>query len=95
MNEILLCVGARKMKIKDLESYDDHLPWRENQTVDDIRKLLFDCLSDKCWCKISWGKTYIYTGYELYVYVSVPLEYDKITAICQKYSLYCETEFPK
>lgn len=88
--EILSCDHIEQMTISDIEIYADDVVWQEKEVVkkDRIASVIYDCMHEKCWCRLSYGETFIHFGYELYMYIGCGMEYDKLASICTQHNLF-------
>lgn len=90
--DILQAVGVGTLILSDLEKYDEHVIWYNDQVLKhkDIVSVVRDCLKEHCWCCLSGQDAFIHFGYELYMYVGCALDTDALEQICAKYHLFSE-----
>lgn len=88
--DILRNARSDQMIISDIEIYKDDVLWNENEIVKEYRLALviYDCMHEKCWCRLSNGEIFLHFGYELYMYIGCDIEYDKLSSICAQYNLF-------
>ena len=92
IEKIIKSSNIEGLYVSCLEKYEKECLWYNEQYIEHIflEKIVTDCLRNKCWCKLTNGDYYIHFGYDYYVYVAVPMAYEKTDEICRKYNLFCE-----
>lgn len=92
--ELLRQSAVSVLSVVQPEYYETgiHFP----QTVADeqeLRRIIMDCLQEKCWAKLEGIDFFIHFGYDYYMYIGTSLGLTVVNEICKKYSLFCEV-FP-
>ena len=92
IEDIIKKSNIRGFYVTCVEKYKEECLWHNEQYIENLflEKIITDCLRNKCWCKLLNNGYYIHFGYDYYVYVAVPLTFEKVDEICKKYNLFCE-----
>ena len=88
---VLQYLHINKLIVKELEKYDAVL-WENGQQLNekDFAIILEDCLRNRCWCKLNYGKTVIDFGYDYYIHINCDICIDDMKKICEGFLLFVE-----
>ncbi len=90
--EILTAARIPTLTAGDMELISPDVPWRDGQTLPlpEAGPLLRDCLSERCWCRLTAPEAFVHFGYDLYMYVGCALPPDTVHTISRAHGLFAE-----
>lgn len=94
MMEIIKLSDWRKIRLKNLENYEDKVSWENNQilTLQEASQVLRDCLRNECWCSLSYGKKYIMVSSDYYFRIGTTCSDKTVRKLSDRYLLHCKRE---
>lgn len=66
--------------------------WHEGQKIHriDLPGIVRSILREECWCRLNGENFFIHFGYDYYMYVGCGLPTEAVSALAEKYGLFCE-----
>ena len=91
IEEIMTLASQTLFRVENLEKYSK-VQWTENQliNINDMIKIVPDCLREKCWARLIGDNSYVHIGYDFYIYVGVSIDLSTIFKIVKNNQLYCK-----
>lgn len=86
-------LNVSKMRVTNLENYFNLYNCRNRivlKSIDEIISVARDCLREKYWCKLTSKTLSFHFGYDYYLYVCSPLDYQFMSCLVRDCGLFIE-----